>query len=327
MKTPTAVLALIVAAACVLLPQIASAQTGRYALLIEGASGEEQYAKLHRDWLNRLVTALRDKFQFDAAHVMVLAETPAAGEQAATAANVRAALGRLATQAKASDMLFVMLIGHGSGSGGEAKFNLVGPDLTVNEWNALLKPIPARIAFVDATSASAAFLQGLAGPDRIIITATNTPAQVYHPVFGDAFIEALTSAPADLDKNERISLWEAFVYASRLVQQHYERAGQLSVEHAVLDDNGDGVGRDATGAGNDGTLSGLTYLDAPVASTSNDPAVQALLQRRDQLTMQIDELRRRRASMPPAEFDQQFEKLVLDLAAVSRDLRKAGIKH
>lgn len=307
-------------------PASAQAQTGHYALLVEGASGEEQYAKLHRDWLTRLVAVLRDKFQFDAGHLTVLAETPAAGEQISSAANVRSTFDKLARQLKSSDVLFVMLIGHGSGSGAEAKFNLVGPDLTVSEWNALIKPIAARIAFVDATSASSPFLQGLAGPERIVITATSTPAQVYHPVFGDAFIEALTAAPADLDKNQRISLWEAFVYASRLVQQHYERAGQLSVEHAVLDDNGDGVGRDASSVGTDGTLSGMTYLDLPAAATSSDPAVQALIQRREQLTQQVDDLRRRRATMPAAEFDQQFEKLILDLAVVSRDIRKAGIK-
>src|SRR5262249_8778719 len=160
-------------------------------------------------------------FHFDAQHIVVLAETPGTGEQISNAVNVRTSLAALAKQLKPEDVLFVMLIGHGTGNGADAKFNLVGPDLTVAEWNGLLKPITARLAFVDATSASSPFLQGLAGPERIVITATNTPAQVYHPFFGDAFIEALTAAPADLDKNDRISLWEAFVYASRLVSQHY----------------------------------------------------------------------------------------------------------
>jgi hypothetical protein len=188
-----------------------------------------------------------------------------------------------------------------------------------------LKPIAGRLAFVDATSSSSPFLQGLAGPDRVIITATNTPAQVYHPVFGDAFIEALTAAPADLDKNDRVSLYEAFVYASRLVDDHYKRAFQLSVEHAMLDDNGDGKGSDAAG-GDDGTLAKMTYLDAPASATSNDPAVQAKIQQRDALTLQVDELRRKRAQMPAAQFDQEFEKLIIDLATVSRDIRRAGIK-
>ncbi len=42
----------------------------------------------------------------------------------------------------------------------DAKFNLVGPDLSVSEWNDLLKPVAGHLAFVDATSASFPFLTG-----------------------------------------------------------------------------------------------------------------------------------------------------------------------
>jgi hypothetical protein len=279
---------------------------------------------MHRLWVNSLVGILRDKFGFEPSHVTVLTEKPQAGEAIANVQNVRSAFGKLGQELKKDDTLFVMLIGHGSGSGADAKFNLVGPDLTVTEWNALLQPIAARIAFVDATSASAAFLKGLAGPERVIITATNSPAQVYHPVFGQAFIEALTSSAADLDKNDRISLWEAFVYASKSVEQHYQRAGTLATEHAVLDDTGEGIGRDAAAKVAVATLASLTYLDAPAVTRSADPAVQALIDRRDVLNRQIDDLRRRQSSMPAAEFDQAFEKLILELSQVSAEIRKKG---
>jgi hypothetical protein len=230
----------------------------------------------------------------------------------------------LAPLVKKDDELFVMLIGHGSGSGADAKFNLVGPDLTAAEWNALLKPVLGRVAFVDASSASAGFLKTLAAPDRVVISATNSPAQVYHPVFGQAFIEALTSSAADLDKNDRVSLWEAFVYASKLVDQHYQRAGILATEHAVIDDTGDGVGRDAAAKPAGVTLASLTYLDAPAATRSADPAVQALMDRREALNKQIDDLRRAQATMPAADFEQQFEKLALELAQVSAEIRRKG---
>ena len=59
--------------------------------------------------------------------------------------------------------------------------------------------------------------------------------------------------------------------------------------------------------------------------TSSDPAVQALLDRQQQLAQQVDELRRKRPSMPPEAFDEQFEPLIIELATVSRDIRrKAG---
>ncbi len=55
---------------------------------------------------------------------------------------------------------------------------------------------------------------------------------------------------------------------------------------------------------------------------SADPEVQQLLIRQQALTEQIDDLRRRRVSMSAEEFDREFEKLVTDLALVSRDVRR-----
>lgn len=316
-------LAIVVCGLC-LFARPAAAQTARYGLIVEGASGEVEYATTHRQWVDALVKALREKFRFDPAHVTVLTETPKAGEAAANAVNLKAAFEKITPQVKADDTLFVMLIGHGSGAGADAKFNLIGPDLTAADWNGLLKPIAGHIVFVDATSASAGFLKTLAAPERVIITATNTPAQVYHPVFGQAFIEALTTNDADLDKNERISLQEAFLYASKQVELHYQRDGHLSTEHAMLDDVGDGVGRDAAAKLTTVTLASVTYLDAPANSKSSDPAMQALLDRREALTKQIDDLRRRQSTISPMEFDQSFEKLALELATVSAEIRKKG---
>ena len=317
----------IAAATLISAPAVARAQqpAARYALVVEGVSGSDEFAVLHRKWLDSLVTLLKDKFAFDPTHVLVLAETPKAGEDKATADGVRTALGRLAKETKPEDLVFVMLIGHGGGAdGSEAKFNLVGPDLGVSEWNALLKPVAGHLAFVDATSASFPFLTGLAAPGRVIITATNSVGQKFHTVFADAFIQALTASAADQDKNGRISLLEAFVYASGLVKQSYEqRGGLLPTEHAVFDDTGQGSAHDAAVAGGAvGTVAGLTYLDAVAVPTSSNPEVQQLLLRQRALTEQVDDLRRRQPSMTPEAYDQEFEKLIIELSLVSRDVRK-----
>jgi len=108
------------------------------------------------------------------------------------------------------------------------------------------------------------------------------------------------------------------------VEQHYQRAGTLATEHAVLDDTGEGIGRDAAAKATGATLASLTYLDAPAVTKSVDPATQALIDRREALNRQIDDLRRRQNSMPSAEFDQAFEKLILELSQVSAEIRKKG---
>lgn len=312
---------LFVIAVCAVGVRPAAAQA-RWAVIVEGASGDPEYAKQHRAWVASLASVLGQKMEIDAAHLFVLTEEPRAKELKSTAENVKATFAGLAKSAKAEDLVFVMLIGHGSGDGPAAKFNLVGPDLSAAEWSALLQPIAARLAFVDSTSSSFAYLEGLAGKNRVVITATGKYAEHFHTVFPEAFIQALTATEADADKNGRISLLEAFTYASRLVAQHYEQDGHLSTETAMFDDNGDGKGRSATQTGDDGSVAALTYLDVLETPKSSDPALQALLDRQRQLTEQVDDLRRRRSSMTADDFDREFEKLIVDLATVSRDVRK-----
>jgi tetratricopeptide (TPR) repeat protein len=303
-------------------PAAAAPPSSRYALVIEGVSGDETYAKLHREWLDGMVGVLKNKLGFDANHVTVLAETPGAGEQKSTEEVVKSVLSRLATTVKADDLLFVMLIGHGTGDPPDVKFNLVGPDLSVEEWNALLAPIRGRLVFVDATSASFPFLKGLAAPGRVIVTATRSTSERFHTVFAEGFIRAFSTDAADADKDGRISIWEAFDYASRQVADHYQQSGHLATEHALIDDTGKGTGRDATAGGQSGSLAGLTYLDAVATPTSANPAVQALYDRQRALTAQVDDLRRRRDTISPAEFDRTFEPLILDLSVVSHDIRR-----
>jgi hypothetical protein len=215
-----------------------------------------------------------------------------------------------------------MLIGHGGGQGAEARFNLIGPDLTVGEWNELLKPVRGRVAFVNSASASAPYLTGLSAAGRVIITATSAAAQKYHSRFAPAFIQALAASEADLDKNNRISFLEAFTYASRLVGEQYKQSGYMATENAMIDDNGDAKGRNAETAGPDGEVAGLTFLAPMDTPTSSDPETQKLIARQVELTQQVDDLRRRRSSMPPIAFDQEFERLIVELAVVSRDVRK-----
>jgi len=294
----------------------------RYAVIVQGASGDPQYATLHRGWVDSLAALLKSQFKIDGPALSILVETPKDGELRSTAESVRSVFDRLAKETKADDLVFVMLIGHGSGDAAAAKFNLIGPDMTAEEWGAMLKPVPARIAFVDSTSSSFPFLAGLAGPNRIVITATSTYAQKYHTVFPDAFIRAMTSTEADADKNGRISVLEAFTYASRLVAQHYEQAGTMSTERASIDDTGDGKGRDANATGEDGNVAAFTYLAVSTVPTVSDPEVQQMLVRQQTLTEQVDDLRRRKATMSAADFDREFEKLIVDLALVSRDIRR-----
>ena len=303
-------------------PQPAAAAGARFALLVQGASGEPQYATQHRGWLDELSKIFSTTFKYDATHLAVLAEQPKAGEEKATAEAVKAALGRIAAAMKADDQLAIVLIGHGTAQSGDAKFNLVGPDLGVAEWAAALKPVPGRVIVIDTTSSSFPYLAGLAAQGRIVVTATNSAAQRFATVFPEGFIKALQSPEADLDKNGRVSVLEAFNFTSRFVKDFYTQKGNMAPELASIDDNGDGKGRDASATGPDGPVAAATYFDTPIALTSADPETQRLLDRQQALTDQIDDLKRRQGSMAAAEFDKQLEVLITELATVSSQIRQ-----
>ena len=186
---------------------------------------------------------------------------------------MKEALTRLAREVGRDDLLFVLLIGHGTFDGIDAKFNLVGPDLEAAEWRALLAPVAGQVVFVNAAAASAPFLTRLAGPRRVVITATDTPAQKFDTRFAEAFVAAFTDAGADLDKDGRVSIGEAFTYGSTRTKRWYEQRGQLSTERAMLDDTGDGVGKEAGTLGADGSMASRLFLDpGPDAALSKDPA-------------------------------------------------------
>jgi len=318
--------ALALAAALAWAPAAAAAD--RYALVVTGASGGEAYAKKYDAWRATFVDTLQKKFGYSADHLIVLAETERDGVRKATRENVRQVLGDLRRRLTKEDQLLVLLIGHGTpvdapGAGGDdAKFNLVGPDLTASEWNDLIRPIPGRIVFVDTSSASVAFLRKLSGRGRVVLTATDSAAQQYETVFPDFFVKAFDDAAADLDKNGRVSVWEAFTYASAGVQAWFEQKGQLPTERPLLDDTGAGIGREAQNPGTDGALARITYIqpEAPVALPS-DTALATLVRRQADLQSQIEDLKARKDAMPAEQYEIDLERLLIELARVAVQIR------
>ena len=306
----------------VLLVPMRSLASDRYALIVTGANGEPAYADQYGQWRQNAVGALLEKLAFDESKITTLFDGGDAAHDA-NAANVKRALSDLRNRVTGDDLLLVLLIGHGSFDGVEAKFNLVGPDLSSVDWAGLLKPIAGRIVVVNSTAASFPFLEHLAGPKRIVITATDSVAQRFDTVFPEYFIRALADAAADIDKNGRVSVWEAFTAASMGVRRYYTQRGQLATERALLDDDGDGVGREAGGDGKDGSAASRLYFEPDAADAApTDEVLLGLLQKRAALQLEADDLKQRRQLMTPDEYQQEFEKLMLDLARVSREVRR-----
>jgi hypothetical protein len=295
----------------------------RYALVVTGASGGPQYAERYDEWRSSFVQLLQGPLGYPEDHVLVLAEEEFAGAQKATRENVRTALADIRKRATKDDVVLVVLVGHGSGSdSGEAKFNLVGPDLSAHEWAELVRPIAGRLVFIDTASGSFPFVEELSAKNHIVITANDSAAQTFDTVLPQFLAASLKDDAADLDKNGRVSVWEAFTYVSARVKGWFDQRSQLATEHPVLDDDGDGVGRLVDDTGPDGMLARVTYLqaDAPIVDTG-DPERTAMLRRKVELNTQLEELRARKGTMLPEEYENALEKLLLELAKIDRALK------
>src|SRR5207248_10685476 len=85
----------------------------------------------------------------------------------------------------------------------------------------------------------------LSATNRVIVAAARSGYEQNYARFGQYMAEAIADPQADLDKDGQTSLLEAFLMASRRVGEFYNTAGRLATEHALIEDNCDGLGTPA----------------------------------------------------------------------------------
>jgi hypothetical protein len=294
----------------------------KYAVIISGISGEEAYADRFAKWTADLRNSLIGKLGFAEDHVTVLSEKPSGNELQCSAEAVRETFAKLRNATKTDSQVFIFFIGHGGFDGKVAKFFLHGPDLTASDYAQLINNLPARNrVIVNMASASGEFIKPLSGAGNIVITATRSGQEQNATHFAEYFITALGNPEADADKNSRVSVLEAFTYATKLTNSFYEQKGRLITEHALLDDNGDGAGHPKDEAG-DGALAKTTYFDSlPQQQAGGNAELAKLFAERLRLEGEIEQLKIRKAQMKEEEYEDALEKLLIELAKVSQGIK------
>ncbi len=287
-------------------------------IVVVGAAGTAEYAGQFARWAKLWEQACAKSGAMFLA--VGLEENPGSPD--------RASVERILTEQSQGPpaTLWLVLIGHGTYDGRTARFNLRGPDLSASDLAEWLKPLPGAVAVINTASSSAPFLKELSAPGRITITATKSGFEQNFARFGGYLAEAITDPEADLDKDGQTSLLEAFLKASHAVAEFYKAAGRLATEHALLDDNGDGLGASAdwfqgvrpTGTPADGTsLDGYRahqfhLLRSPLENAM-PPALRA---RRDELELQLVQLRDLKAKLPEQEYFSRLESLLVEIARI-----------
>ena len=299
-------------------------------LIVSGIGGIESYNQR----FTRTASSLKQvalEAGIDAENIILLsaqataAEDP--GHRLSDKATIAQALHQIGTMAATEDRVFVVLIGHGNPRGDSAVFNLPGPDISADDLATALEVLSERTTIIiNMASASGPFLKPLSRSNRVVITATSSGREYHATLFGDYFVAAFATAGADRDKDEKISMLEAFDYARHEVERNFANAKRLPTEHALLDDNGDGIGSLDPGEFKaDGALAQRIFLQPPQSLAGGAPTeLLAMLQRKQTLEQSISELKQKRERMARGQYYVELEILLLDLALLSREIRTQG---
>ncbi len=294
------------------------------AVIIMGAPGEPAYAEAFGRQLESWKTAFARAGE---GRVTIIGreENQKTAENPEGTTDLQRVQTALAEAAAVADReLWIVLIGHGTFDGKDARFNLRGPDLSADDFVAWTKPVKRPSAIIVASASSAPFLARLSAPNRVVVVATRSGYEQNYVRFGGYLAEAIADPQGDLDRDGQTSLLEAFLSASHRTAEFYKNERRLATEHALLDDNGDGLGTPADwfrgaraikkpdgGKTLDGTRARQWHLVKNAEEASWTPERRA---RRDALELQIEALRETKPTLPEADYWKLLETLLLELA-------------
>lgn len=303
-----------------------NADTDKYAVIVTGAAASDDIAERFRRWTGDLHNTLRDDYGYDSDNIRILIDEgqPLDGLTVSASSRVddiAGALSTLQTEIDAGDQLSIFMIGHGSGTFGEAKFNNVGPDMTGADLAAMLAGFTEQdLVIINTTSASFEFSRELSALGRVVVSATRSPSERYDPIFAGYMIAGLQDHTADLDRNGRVSILEIFNYASGRVAGWYDDQGRLATENAVLDDTGDGLFAREPGATQaDGLLAEIAYVDVIIPEVEKTSSqARALRADMQALEREIFILRNQKQNYLEDDYWRRLEALLIDLATRTR---------
>lgn len=294
---------------CLMLSAVpASAQT--YGVVVSGLGGNSDFSEQFSESSNSISSALLT-LESDSTLIVSL-------DESATREIILESISQQATRIQtdlqndadklAAEPVFVLILtGHGNAQGDSWRFNVSGPDLTSEDLIAALNAVPTtKQLVVLAASASGAVLDSMTQLGRVLVTATKSAGEInavrFHQFLGDA----MSSDVADFDRNEILTIAEAYRYAEARTREYFEQQNLLASEHARLrGDNADDI---------------AIALLGSLRDAKDDPLVASLLDDRLELEQQFKALRARKLDMPVDAYYSELEVLLLSIARLQQSI-------
>ncbi|MDV6031292.1 MAG: hypothetical protein F9B45_14555 [Phycisphaera sp. RhM] len=227
----------------------------RHALIVVGLPGGpthrerfEAILQIWQDWLVELAGV-------DSADIIVLDGRDATEDRLpATQESIRSVTEQLVERLGDDESLWVFWLGHGNQDRRHGWFHLPGPDMNAAQWAAMFAELKAgEQVFWMTHSASGSFIKPFSLPGRIVISATDD-GEINEPRFSRQLADVMTqqlaantnaestAEPTVPATDSPVSVLDLFGRTADRVGRSFDEDQLLPTEHALLDDNGDGVG-------------------------------------------------------------------------------------
>lgn len=311
-----------------------SAEIRKYAVIFAGTGADETYQARFQQWALKLYELLARDYGYPAEYLTLLSGRSDSADIRISGPcrrdTISSVLNGLKAKVQPGDQIAFFFIGHGTSDDLDAKFVVAGPDITAADFAAGLKDFAGKdVIVVNTTGAGYPFCQTVSAPGRVVVCATRSAAERYDTIFMETFLEGLENHAADRDRNQRVSMLEAFDYARIKVKKWYADRDRLPSEHPTIDDNGDGrFAVDPDPVADEGRLAEIAYLDTirvslkeATASGTESEELYRLIAKAQDLERSVILLRNRKSDMAEKDYWQQMEPLLIDLARISRRLR------
>lgn len=285
-----------------------------YGVVVAGIGGTPEFDDAFSDTAQSFGVGLRS-LESDASLIIVLEGKAATRD--AILQSIESQATRMQEEindqqaASVADPLFVlMLTGHGNADNDGWRFNVAGPDINSGDLIAALNTIPtARQLLVLAASASGAALDSLSQLGRVLVTATKSGGEINAVRFHEYLADAIEGDVADYDRNEILTIAEAYRFADARTQEYYEQQKLLASEHSRM-------------RGEQADNMAIALLGS-LQDARDDPVVADLLEQRLGMEQQFKSLRLRKPDMSAEVYYQELETLLISIARLQQSIDKA----
>ncbi len=287
------------------------ATASTYSVVVSGLGGTPEYTEAFEASSGSFAQALRSLDNDELLTVQL--------DESATRVQILQAIeqmaGRIQTdindasvQGQVIEPTFVLILtGHGNADSAGWRFNVAGPDLTTDDLVAALNVLPtSRQLLVLGASASGAALDTLSQLGRVLVTATKSGGEINAVRFHTYLAEAFQDDVADYNRNEILTIAEAFRFADARTREYYEQQNLLASEHARI-------------RGEQSDEMAVALLGS-LQNAKDDPAVAQLLDERLVLENAFKSLTERKPDMPVEDYYSELEELLLSIAELQQTI-------